>query len=458
MTKRELLNTIIPDEDFQRLHRILNRESIFSIMKIEKRELQHTHLLAWLLSPLAGHGMGSIPLRSFFHLAAVAIIKHKGKFQEYQQVSFIDPVLLSSFDFEKFKVEPEYQLPNEHNESHGRNDVLVYANEEHITPYLVIEYKVDAGESGKQTANYVKFIRAAGEKGNHPTIAGQKYHPLMVYICKENRQAAPAEPFVTIRYDALRGWVENLKTISTKTEQGKVLVEEFSVLLETISTGAGESKGLIEDLKKKFKKQSADMSNLDPEDDEQLEDDNIKNAWEEYGKTLEVIEISGRRPSSQEVMSWEPFLGNVLDKAAWEIKGRERCKMIHNIAFREAVAKLTGASTMAPRLQLYVDTKGNMTLVFYPDFKKVNADLHNTLVKSLREFVSNSLTDNKDEKINQILKVVKSNSRNGVAKICIRPMDPPKEDFQRNFKKIVTLLEELIKDWLTRNQKLFKEI
>lgn len=52
------LDRLVRDEAFVRLGQELNRFTPFRVLRVERYELRHTNTLAWLLDPLASHGMG----------------------------------------------------------------------------------------------------------------------------------------------------------------------------------------------------------------------------------------------------------------------------------------------------------------------------------------------------------------------------------------------------------------
>ena len=58
------------DEDLEHLEDLLAEFNLFDVLKIERRELQHSALLAWLLDPTASHGLQDYFLRRFLTAAA----------------------------------------------------------------------------------------------------------------------------------------------------------------------------------------------------------------------------------------------------------------------------------------------------------------------------------------------------------------------------------------------------
>jgi hypothetical protein len=380
MTLRDLINEIIADEDFQQLHRLLNRESVFTIMNVKERELVHTHLLAWLLNPLAGHGMGSIPIKTFMHLVATALIKQKNgngfKDRKYASVDFIDPVALSSVDLERLNVLTEHSFKKTDNESENRRRTDIFVCEkkiqglqEVITPYLVVEYKVNADEYNNQTSSYSDYIDDL--KAQHPQINNKTYYPLMAYVCKDSEDHdEPAEPFVIIDYKDFQKWINNLKSVNSKTNQGQFLVNEFAVLLQTLAPSAEHNDGLLGKLTTLYKTKYTELLNNEKDKNNKDQDIALDAVWQEYGKTLEILGVGYRVPV-QAVLNAIDFLKQTLDPKHWEINGDIACMMVHNLDFRHAITQAIFPNSdgglgevKKPRLQIRTSEGEELKLLF----------------------------------------------------------------------------------------------
>ena len=70
-SKRELaLQALIMDPNFERLEDLLAEFNLFDVLGIQRRELQHSAFLAWLLNPRGSHGLRDYFLRHFLSQAA----------------------------------------------------------------------------------------------------------------------------------------------------------------------------------------------------------------------------------------------------------------------------------------------------------------------------------------------------------------------------------------------------
>ena len=72
-SKEELaLQALIMDPNFERLEDLLAEFNLFDVLGIQRRELQHSAFLAWLLNPRGSHGLRDYFLRHFLSQAAAA--------------------------------------------------------------------------------------------------------------------------------------------------------------------------------------------------------------------------------------------------------------------------------------------------------------------------------------------------------------------------------------------------
>lgn len=51
------------NQEFQQLHQKLNQFNAFKVLKVDKFEIRHSNVLAWLMDPNANHKMGDYFLK-----------------------------------------------------------------------------------------------------------------------------------------------------------------------------------------------------------------------------------------------------------------------------------------------------------------------------------------------------------------------------------------------------------
>lgn len=181
------------------------------MLGIERRELSHAALLAWVLDPRASHGMGSTPLRRFL-LAAAARARTPG---------MLDAIDIDELDLDGLVSETEIPILD----GRRRLDLLVSlpvsGDEERGAPVLILEYKVDAGEGVDQTADYAHWADA-----KRVPVSRGAVRPLQVFLCPDRNLGTPAPPFVTLDYDAYLDWLATLQDLD-QSERARFLLREF---------------------------------------------------------------------------------------------------------------------------------------------------------------------------------------------------------------------------------------
>ncbi|MGE0708597.1 MAG: PD-(D/E)XK nuclease family protein [Planctomycetota bacterium] len=213
MNLRSALNEILADPNFHALERRLRDLSAFHVLAIDRREISHAALLAWLLDPRASHGAGSDLLRSFMLLGA------RGAEAE----GMLDVLDVDELDLDAVTVTTEH--PIEVGGKSRRLDVLVTDAQEQ--PLLIVEYKVDAAEGEDQTADYATWAAAKPVQ-----VSGdRKATPLLVFLCpSRDGDHAPAPPFAHLRYEPYLEWLADVRERMT-SPRARFLVEELRACL-----------------------------------------------------------------------------------------------------------------------------------------------------------------------------------------------------------------------------------
>ena len=132
------LQRLILDEDLEHLEDLLAEFNLFDVLKIERRELQHSALLAWLLDPSASHGLQDYFLRRFL-TAAAAKAQDDG-------ITGITPLHVDAWELANVEVATE-----RHN-----IDILLISNADQIV--CIVENKIGASEHSSQLKRYLDTV------------------------------------------------------------------------------------------------------------------------------------------------------------------------------------------------------------------------------------------------------------------------------------------------------------
>jgi hypothetical protein len=169
-------DTLLKDEDFDKLDLGLKNPNIFSILKISKNEIRHSNFLSWLLDPLGSHKLGDIFLKRFLRE-----VFSSDKFYD------IDQVDVEGMDLSKVEILREW-----------RNiDLLIILDE----VVVCIENKVLSKEHSNQLNKYKEVIQ--NQFSNHKRT--------YVYLNPDGDSSeSEQEQFHPISYDFI---VESLERI-----------------------------------------------------------------------------------------------------------------------------------------------------------------------------------------------------------------------------------------------------
>lgn len=131
----DLLNDLLKDIDnFKKIEDSFNdRPNIFSILKVETREIRHSNILAWLLNPKENHNLNTLFLEKFIN----TFIKENKQ----------DYCYLKKSNLLEFKVLREWK----------NIDLLLLNNKDKIA--IVIENKIHTGEHDNQLERYYNTMR-----------------------------------------------------------------------------------------------------------------------------------------------------------------------------------------------------------------------------------------------------------------------------------------------------------
>ena len=132
------LQQLILDEDFEHLEDLLAEFNLFDVLKIERRELQHSAVLAWLLDPTASHGLQDYFLRRFLTAAAA-------KAQD-DVITSITPLHVDAWELANVEVATE---------RHNIDVLLIGKDDEFV---CIVENKIGASEHSSQLERYLDIV------------------------------------------------------------------------------------------------------------------------------------------------------------------------------------------------------------------------------------------------------------------------------------------------------------
>jgi hypothetical protein len=134
-TKSTALTKFLVDPDLEKLSARLTSFNIFQALKVEKKELQHSNTLGWLLNPNASHGLGDLFLKRVFSSVLLE-----------RDIAGISSAHVELMDFSDVEVRREWK------------NIDIFIIIKSINFVLLIENKIHAGEGPEQLARYLNVV------------------------------------------------------------------------------------------------------------------------------------------------------------------------------------------------------------------------------------------------------------------------------------------------------------
>ena len=133
------LRALAADPRLETIHEMLTEFNLFDILGVERSELQHSRVLAWLLNPRGSHGLG----HSFLHEFLAQVVSEGNRIG----ISRVSPTDVQGWNMPNAEVVRE-----RHN-----IDILIVGEDEEFVCF--IENKVDSGEHSEQLARYYEAVK-----------------------------------------------------------------------------------------------------------------------------------------------------------------------------------------------------------------------------------------------------------------------------------------------------------
>ena len=232
LSKTELENLFINNDDFEAITAHLNRFNPIRVMRMEQMEIRHSAILAWLLDPNENHGLGDAFLRAFLAEA----LKGEGGAK-------LDALGVYQADFSDAEVRREWK----------NIDIFVsitfpaLEGQKSQSWAFVIENKVHSSQGKTQLADYMRqAARALGGGAGRSTIQG-----VFLTLHEEEPNEDARSDYVCVGYDHIYDILSSLLAIRS-SQLGPRVKEFMEQYLEVVGEMTGQDVN-EEDLKAKAK-------------------------------------------------------------------------------------------------------------------------------------------------------------------------------------------------------------
>lgn len=191
----------------------LQQKSILDIWGVGLRENGHSNFLAWFLAPDESHALGSFALQKLLLLLASCRLTPDQQLPEALQHS----ILSGKNIIRTAKVKREVSIPSTKERVDIIIDIELTEKLEGIQRLqIVLENKINATETNKQTIRYYQYFSKRQEKG---------LFSIFVYLCRIQARPCQDVHFIRINYQQI------LDSLLTPAQQRENMSEYTRLLL-----------------------------------------------------------------------------------------------------------------------------------------------------------------------------------------------------------------------------------
>lgn len=264
----------------------INRFNLFDVLQISKTEIRHSNVIAWLLDPNENHG-----LKDFFIL------------RFFNEISKSEKINLDTLDFKSFRIFREQD----------NYDILLVSEKEKVA--IVIENKIEAGETGRQLQKY------------HTSITTQfknfKYKKF-VYLTPDGREPkndVDNQDWICLSYQPIVDILERIYEKENLSEDVKFFIKSYLQTLRSNVVVDEELNDICKNIYSKYFKAMSLIMNIG----EKLKRSSINTMLEEFSKENKITY------DKETNYFYTPYLDKIFSDIKKDDKKKYRCKIIFNL-------------------------------------------------------------------------------------------------------------------------------
>lgn len=194
--EQAIKNFLLDIDCLNELSRRTDRLNIFNILSIERKEVRHSNMLAWLMRPVESHGLGELFLRGMFQLLVQSV-----------DGEALDAFKLLTMDFSSFSVYREWRYI----------DLLAVSDAEKVI--LCIENKIDSKERGDQLKRYQKAIEM--------DFPDPDYIKIFAYLTPYGKDCSASDTWISISYENILRLIETCLKRSKLPKDAEILIAHY---------------------------------------------------------------------------------------------------------------------------------------------------------------------------------------------------------------------------------------
>lgn len=221
--KMNSINNLISDIDcLEPLYEWTTDLNMFNILKLDRIEIRHSNMLAWLLNPNELHGLNDKLLKKFLIYAT--------KGTNIEIMKGLNPVDIDLMNLQDTIVYRE----------EGYIDILIVSEVNHLV--FAIENKIGSKEHSNQLERY---------KNSLIRDYGNNYRFVLIYLTPNGEDASDLDNWVSMSYDFVLKELNNLLNTYKIPNKARIYIEDY---IKAIRRTVVEDDELIEICKKIYNK------------------------------------------------------------------------------------------------------------------------------------------------------------------------------------------------------------
>lgn len=210
--KLEAINAFVHDIDcLEPINAMLNEINIFDILKLDRTEIRHSNILAWLLDPAASHGLGERFLKSM-----LMDIVDKSNLPLAKGISPIDIDLM---DLSDVSIIREFPIAVQTKDGKKRQlDILIVNSRAKLV--FLIENKIDSGEGEDQLKDYRDYILST---------YGKDYRVILAYLTPNGQKPSDSNYWVSVDYGSVLDTLNRIYNLykSNIPDRAQIYIEDY---------------------------------------------------------------------------------------------------------------------------------------------------------------------------------------------------------------------------------------
>ena len=221
-----LENFLLYNPEMDYLEGLLSQFNIFETLNIVQMEVRHSNVIAWLLDPLANHGIGSHFLQQF--------LKYFVSDNKSVLTDILTIIDIEMMNFGDVEIRREW----------NNIDILIIINEDSKQFIVTIENKVNSSENSDQLKRY----RGIAEKEFPDALK------IYIYLTPES-QTPSDEHWLCFNYTKIAEITDNLirHRRDSLNENVEEFISQYSTILRRYIVGNSEVERICREIYKKHK-------------------------------------------------------------------------------------------------------------------------------------------------------------------------------------------------------------